>query len=100
MTGIINVNNPSTTLAVTGTSARVELPVRNASNVRVYYTGTDICYLETGDSTVTASLSNRETFITSTTGVEVFSMNPNHTHISAISTSGGGTLYVQQSTGE
>jgi hypothetical protein len=100
MTGIINVNNPSTTLAVTGTAARVALPVQNASNIRVYYTGTDICYLESGDGTVTASLSNRDTFITAATGVEVFSINPNHTNISAISTGSGGTLYIQQSTGE
>jgi len=99
MTSLININNPSTTLAVTGPAARVALPAVNASTVRVYYTGTDICYIESGDVTITASLTNTDTFLTSP-GVEVFSINPNHTHISAISTGAGGTLYIQQSTGE
>lgn len=100
MTSIINIDNPSVSLAVTSTAARVALPVANASNVRVYYTGTDICFLESGNSTVTASTSAAKTFITSASGVEVFSINPSDTHISAVSTSGGGNLYIQSSTGQ
>lgn len=99
MSDFLNINNPSTTLAVTGTAARVQLPALNASNVRLYYSGSDVCYIETGDATVTASLSNKDTFLTST-GVEMFSINPNHTNISAISTGAGGTLYIQSTTGE
>lgn len=99
MTGIININNPSTTLSVTGTAARVALPVANASNIRIQYSGADVCYIESGDATVTASLSSTKTYL-SGSGVEVFSINPNHTNVSAISTGAGGTLYIQQSTGE
>lgn len=100
MTSIINIDNPSASLAVTTSAARVALPANNVTNVRVYYTGTDICYLETGNSTVTAATASPKTFITSASGVEVFSISPNDTHISAVSTGSGGTLYIQSTTGQ
>ncbi len=100
MTDFIRVNNPSAELSGSTTSARVAIPgSNNVTNVRLSWAGTDYAYVRSGDSNVTAT-ANTTAWLAPNSSVEMFSVNPNDTHIAVIAKSGTGTLYIQATTGE
>lgn len=90
----MNIEQPPANLPFTsGTSNRIALPA-NASQsfyIMIQNRGTSDAMVKVGDANVTAAIT--DTLILAR-GVYSFKINPNRTHIAAITDSGSGTLQV------
>ncbi len=87
----ININQPSTTISATTTSARVAYPTVS-DFVRVMVEGTTVAHFRSGDSTVVAAAGNGQ-FLHGNKEA-VFRRDRNHTHIAAIMASGTATIHI------
>ena len=81
-----------------GNSNRVELPqvARSGDKIRVVNSGTAICSLNQGGSTITSS--DTTDMVMLANSVEVFSLDDGVTHI-AIDGASGSTVYITMGTG-
>lgn len=95
----MNINAPSNTLSVTTSSARVATTALNADRVIIDNTVLDAveCYVKSGDSTVVATTT--DTHI-GANFCFTFKINPEHTHIAAITPTGTTTLKIQRGSGD
>lgn len=87
MPNLLSLNGGKTNISASTTSALGAIATPNATTVRVCNTASAIAYVNSGDSSVTATTS--DTAINPSTS-ESFSINPAHTHVAAILASGTG----------
>lgn len=93
---LMDINPLITNISASTTSARAEIAMKGSTTVAVANHTSAIAYVVSGDSTVTAT--------TSMVGInagqtESFSINPNHTNVAAILSSGTGTVQFRFSVG-
>lgn len=93
----IGVKLASSSIAATTTSSRAALPNTNLSYIRVYNAGSEIAFINTGNSSVTATTTN--SFVAAG-AIETFSISPNDTHLAAITSTGTATVYFQSAAGQ
>lgn len=87
-----------TTLSVSNTTSRVQLPGSRPVQVRLRTLSTDAdCFLEFGDVTVTAATATGYAF--GGGSIEVITIPVNASYVAAITTSGTATLYIHSGEG-
>ena len=84
----------SATLAVTGTTGRVAVPVSGIGfrSLRIANAGTQTIFVNFGTSTVNAVIANDMPILAGS--VEVFLLPPDITHVAAIASTTGSTMYL------
>lgn len=93
---LMDINALDTNVSASATSARSPIALLGATTVAVSNHTSAIAYVASGDSTVTAT--------TSMVGInagqtESFSINPTHTHVAAILSTGTGNVQFRFSNG-
>ena len=86
-------------LAVTGTSASVAVPSAGVGHgsVRIVNAGTNTIFVEFGNSAVTATTTTSMPILPNT--AETFVFRNENTHVAAIASTTGNTLYVTYGSG-
>ncbi len=93
-----SINTPNVSIAATQTSGNVGIGNVGAPRIIIFNSGTDVAFVKSGDSTVTATTSDM--FIAPGTS-QLFQLNTDHNHVAAIMLSGKtATIYFAPGQGE
>jgi hypothetical protein len=84
------------TLTPTAAVSTLPLATHSGRQILIKNEGGTTAFIATGPSTVQATVNDMAVMAGT---VEVFTMNPYHTHVSAIRASGTGNVYVYRSSG-
>lgn len=85
------------TLTPTTVVSTAPLATTSGNQILFKNEGPTTVFVKTGDSTVAATTSDMAILAGT---VEVYTMNPAHTYVSAIRASGSGNVYVYRSSGD
>ncbi|MDE2104512.1 MAG: hypothetical protein KGL39_45170 [Patescibacteria group bacterium] len=89
---MLHVNNPTATISATTTSSLTAYPQNNNSaGVYVSNSGTVPAFLQSGGSSVVATVGGGQVVLAGQTAY--FLRNPDDTHLAAITASGTATVY-------
>lgn len=94
---LMDINTLVTNISATTTTANARIALQGATTVAVANLTSSIAYVDSGDSTVTASADSQVAL--NPNSVESFSINPNHTNVAAILATGTGAVQFRFSSG-